>query len=119
VGEIDLTMARESGRELFCRNRKPVFVTVGEQGILLFTEEGEERVPAVEVRGEIDIVGAGDSVMAGIVASLCSGADPREAALVGNLVASITIQQIGTTGTASRQQVWERFRSLPLVQESE
>ena len=119
VGEIDLTRARESGRELFRRNQKPVFVTVGEQGILLFTEEGEERVPAVEVRGEIDIVGAGDSVMAGIVASLCSGADPREAALVGNLVASITIQQIGTTGTASRQQVWERFRSLPLVQESE
>lgn len=112
-GEIDLAMAWESGRELFRRNRKPVFVTVGEEGILVFTEEGEERIPAVPVTGEIDIVGAGDSVMAGIVASLCSGADHREAALVGNLVASITIQQIGTTGTASREQVLERFRSLP------
>ena len=112
AGEIDLAMAWESGRELFRRNRKPVFVTVGEMGILLFTEGGEERVPAAPVTGEIDIVGAGDSVMAGIVASLCSGANPREAALVGNLVASITIQQIGTTGTASRQQVFERFRSL-------
>ena len=112
AGEIDLEMAWESGQELFCRNRKPVFVTVGEEGILLFTEEGGEHIRAVPVRGDIDIVGAGDSVMAGIVASLCSGADPRDAALVGNLVASITIQQIGTTGTASRQQVFQRFLSL-------
>ena len=113
TGGIDLPLAWESGRKLFRRNRKPVFVTVGEQGILLFAEDGEAHIPAVEVTGEIDIVGAGDSVMAAIVASLCSGADHREAAFVGNLVASITIQQIGTTGTASRQQVLERFRSLP------
>jgi bifunctional ADP-heptose synthase (sugar kinase/adenylyltransferase) len=111
-GEIDLALAWESGRRLFRRNRKPVFVTVGDQGVLLFAEGREEHVPVVEVTGEIDIVGAGDSVMAGIVASLCSGADCLEAALVGNLVASITIQQIGTTGIASRQQVLERYRSL-------
>jgi rfaE bifunctional protein kinase chain/domain len=112
TGEIDLALAQQSGRELFRRNRRPVFVTLGDEGIILFTEEGEEHVPAVKVTGEIDIVGAGDSVMAGIAASLCSGASHREAALVGNLVASITIQQIGTTGTASRQQVLDRFRHL-------
>ena len=111
-GEIDLELAQQSGRELFRRNRRPVFVTLGDEGIMLFTEEREEHVPAVKVTGEIDIVGAGDSVMAGIVASLCAGASHREAALVGNLVASITIQQIGTTGTASRQQVLDRFRHL-------
>jgi bifunctional ADP-heptose synthase (sugar kinase/adenylyltransferase) len=66
----------------------------------------------VLVSGPIDIVGAGDSTMAGIVTSLCAGAAPGEAALVGNLVASITIQQIGTTGTASRQQALERFREF-------
>jgi hypothetical protein len=52
----------------------------------------------VPVSGEIDIVGA--------------GAEPSEAALLGNLVASITIQQIGTTGTATLAQVRERFRCL-------
>ena len=77
----------------------------------MFTEKGVEHVPAVPVSGEIDIVGAGDSVMAGIVSALCGGATPAEAALVGNLVASITIQQIGTTGTASREQVRQRFQS--------
>lgn len=110
-GDVDLAMGWKSGAVLFDRNGKPVFVTVGDQGVLVFTEGGAERVPAVEVQGEIDIVGAGDSVMAGIVTSLCSEADPREAALVGNLVASITIQQIGTTGTASRQEVLGRYRA--------
>jgi rfaE bifunctional protein kinase chain/domain len=107
-----LTLARESGAELFRRNRKPVFLTMGAQGILLFTETGCEHIPAVPVSGEIDIVGAGDSVMAGIVSALCSGAEPDEAALLGNLVASITIQQIGTTGTATPAQVRERLRYL-------
>jgi rfaE bifunctional protein kinase chain/domain len=111
-GETKLELARESGAELFRRNRKPVFLTIGAQGILLFTEAGCEHIPAVPVSGEIDIVGAGDSVMAGIVSALCSGAEPSEAALLGNLVASITIQQIGTTGTATPAQVRERFRCL-------
>jgi len=111
-GEIKPELARESGAELFRRNRKPVFLTIGAQGILLFTEAGCEHIPAVPVSGEIDIVGAGDSVMAGIVSALCSGAEPSEAALLGNLVASITIQQIGTTGTATPAQVREQFRCL-------
>ena len=112
AGEINLKLTRESGAELFNRNHRPVFLTVGDQGILLFTEAGCQRIPAVPVSGEIDIVGAGDSVMAGIVSALCSGAEPGEAALLGNLVASITIQQIGTTGTATPAQVRERFRCL-------
>jgi rfaE bifunctional protein kinase chain/domain len=112
-GEASLALARESGGELFRRNGRPVFVTVGAKGILLFSEAGSEQVPAVPVSGEIDIVGAGDSVMAGIVSVLCSGASPREAALIGNLVAAITIQQIGATGTATPAQVREQFQRLP------
>ena len=110
AGEVTPELARESGAELFRRNREPVFLTVGAQGILLFTEAGCKHIPAVPVSGEMDIVGAGDSVMAGIVSALCNGAKPGEAALLGNLVASITIQQIGTTGTATPAQVRERFR---------
>ena len=111
-GEATLALARESGGELFRRNGRPVFVTLGAKGILLFSEAGSEQVPAVPVSGEIDTVGAGDSVMAGIVSALCSGASPREAALVGNLVASITVQQIGTTGPATPAQVRKQFQRL-------
>ena len=35
-------------------------------------------------------------------------ADHAEAAIVGNLVASITVQQLATTGTASPAQLLER-----------
>lgn len=109
--EFTLEAAQECGAELFRRNQKPVFLTAGSQGIFLFTEKGCQHVPAVPVQGETDIVGAGDSVMAGLVSALASGAEPEEAALLGNIVASITIQQIGTTGTASPAQVRERFRT--------
>jgi len=111
-GEFTLEVARECGAELFRRNQKPVFLTAGSQGILLFSEKGFQHVAAVPVGGEVDIVGAGDSVMAGVVSALGSGAEPEEAGLLGNIVASITIQQIGTTGTASPAQVRERFGHL-------
>ncbi len=110
-GGLSLEVARECGAELFRRNRKPIFLTVGSQGIFLFTEEGCQHIPAVPVEGEIDVVGAGDSVMAGLVSALASGAEPEEAALLGNVVASITIQQIGATGTASPAQVRGQFRT--------
>jgi rfaE bifunctional protein kinase chain/domain len=99
----------DDARRLSERTGRPVYVTLGERGMLLYGGGELCRVPTVHCAGPIDIVGAGDSVIAGIMAALCSGAQLEEAALIGNLVASITIQQIGTTGTATREQVMERF----------
>jgi rfaE bifunctional protein kinase chain/domain len=109
-GEVDRAKLECAGAALHRQNERPVFITVGAEGVLVFSEGDVQHVPGVPITGPIDIVGAGDSVMAGIVSSLCAGAEPAEAALVGNLVASITVQQIGTTGTASRQRVLDRFR---------
>jgi len=58
--------------------------------------------------GPIDIVGAGDSTSAGIACAVATGASLTEAAAFGNLVASITIRRLGTTGTASPAQVSHR-----------
>ena len=98
-----------AGRELRRRAGRPVVITNGEQGAFVFDQDGEQHIPAIPVAGPIDVVGAGDSVMAGLVSALCCGATLAEAALVGNLAASITIQQLGATGTASRAQVLARF----------
>jgi sugar/nucleoside kinase (ribokinase family) len=81
-----------------------VFVTCAERGILVSDPE-IKLVPGVKVTGPIDPTGAGDSASAGAVMALCSGATPAEAALVANLVASITVQQLGTTGSATPDQV--------------
>lgn len=77
----------------------PVFVTRGGEGIVVANTE-TAFVPGVRVPPPIDTTGAGDSVTAGAVLALAAGAAAAEAALVGNLVASITIQQLATTGTA-------------------
>jgi rfaE bifunctional protein kinase chain/domain len=105
---IGRNTAEECGLALGQRTGKPVFLTIGADGVLVCDQGQVNHVPGIRVSGPIDIVGAGDSTMAGIVSSLCSGATLAEAALVGNLVASITIQQIGTTGTATPAQVITR-----------
>lgn len=110
--QVDRPTAETCGHALYRRTGKVVYLTVGADGVLVFDEQGLTHVPGVRVKGPIDIVGAGDSTMAGIVASLCCGATHAEAALVGCLVASLTIQQIGTTGTATRAQVMERHREI-------
>jgi rfaE bifunctional protein kinase chain/domain len=102
-------LARRAARWVFC--------TDGESGTLLGSPLEEpavplRRIPAYRVCGPIDIVGAGDSTSAGIVCALASGAGVEAAAAFGNLVASITIQQIGTTGTASPAQVRQRWQEI-------
>ncbi len=105
----DLAVARRCGTALFKKNQRPVFVTLGERGVLAVTSAGVEHIPGLPIRGEIDIVGAGDSVMAGLIAGLCAGGTTKEAAIIGNMAASITIQQLGTTGTASPAQLQRCF----------
>jgi rfaE bifunctional protein kinase chain/domain len=101
----DESRVQDYAAEMFRRSRRPVFLTRGELGTLVMDGNGPTLVSAIPVTGPIDIVGAGDSALAGIAAALCAGADTQEAAWVGNLAASITIQQLGTTGTASVEQL--------------
>ena len=101
----DLAAAQRAGEILFRQSGQPVFVTLGAQGMLLVTANGAQLASALPVDGPLDIVGAGDSVIAALTAALCCGATPFEAAQLGNLAAWVTVQQVGTTGTASAEQL--------------
>jgi rfaE bifunctional protein kinase chain/domain len=109
TGEPSIATVTECGAALNKRNGKPVFVTMGADGMAVF-DKNAEHIRGINVTGPIDICGAGDAASAGIVAALAMGASPAEAALTGNLAASITIQQLGVTGTASPGQILERFK---------
>jgi rfaE bifunctional protein kinase chain/domain len=102
--------------QLAKRIGRPVFCTKGDQGILIVDPRSPSpqtrEVPAYPVPSPIDIVGAGDSTNAGIVCALAAGAELEQAAAFGCLVASITIQQIGTTGTATPDQVRKRWQEV-------
>jgi bifunctional ADP-heptose synthase (sugar kinase/adenylyltransferase) len=103
-----LTLAQQRGR--------PVFRTLGERGIVVADPRSRPplscHVAAATVDGPIDPVGAGDSVSAALASAVAAGATLIEAAAFANLVASITIQQLGVTGTAPPAQVRRRWQEV-------
>lgn len=107
--------ADHCGRVLSAKTHHPVIITLGSDGLYLLENEKNPgwHLPSLPVPGPVDIVGAGDSVNAAVGAALCAGASLREAGLLGNLAASVVIQQIGTTGTASPQQILQQFDAHP------
>jgi len=100
AGSLDGVMS--AAAELAARNGRPAFITLSERGIVAAAPDGAtEHVPALPVRGPIDVVGAGDSVTANLAAALPSGASLREAIELASIASSLVIHQLGTTGTAS------------------
>ena len=86
----------------------PVCATRGSKGMFVSDPE-PTAVRGVQLEGPLDITGAGDSALAALALSLASDAQLTEAALIGNLVASITVQHLATTGTATRDELPERL----------
>ncbi len=91
----------EAASSLAKTQQRPVFITLAERGIIGAGPDGEvHHVEARPVRGEIDVVGAGDAVTANLAAALAAGATLRESLELAMAAASIVIHQLGTTGTA-------------------
>lgn len=101
-----LDAVKAQAAELATKNAQPVFVTLAEQGIVGAAPAGPaEHIPAYPVRGPIDIVGAGDATMANLTAALAGGASIAEAMQLAMTGASLVIHQLGTTGTATVEQL--------------
>jgi len=91
------------GEEGGCANRLiekhdfgAVLATLGEDGMVLVTSEGDvTRLPA-EAREVFDVSGAGDTVVATLAAALAAGAELDEAAALANVTAGIVVGKVGT-----------------------
>tara|TARA_B100000029_G_C17430431_1_gene907679 strand:+ start:87 stop:1118 length:1032 start_codon:yes stop_codon:yes gene_type:complete len=84
------------------QNQRRVFITMASDGILAADPDGTTTSsPALPVRGEIDIVGAGDAVMANLASALAAEATSAEAIEFANAAASVVLHKLGTTGTAT------------------
>lgn len=108
-----LTASRRHALALADRTGRSVFLTLGTRGMLVADRGSVVHVPAFTVEGPVDPVGAGDATSAALLACLAGGASLVEAAWIAAAAASITVQQLGTTGTASPAQIRRRLRELP------
>ena len=89
-----------------------LFVSLSDEGIIgALPGGGAEHVPGLPCRGEIDIVGAGDAVMANLALALASGATAGESMSLAMAAASVVIHQLGTTGVASPEELAQLVKS--------
>jgi len=106
LSKLSVAQTQTAAVTLARKIKRPVIITMAERGIMAASPTGElAQVPAFPLRGEIDIVGAGDVVTANIVSALVSGASLREALELAMAAASVVIHKLGTTGTASTVEI--------------
>jgi len=111
-GSLGLPRIKSSAQTLARSHGRRVFVTLAERGIIGASPDGDViHVPAMLVRGAIDIVGAGDAVTATLAAAGASKATLPEALELAMAGASVVIHQLGTTGTASVKQLRKALRA--------
>lgn len=95
-----------------------LLLTLGEHGMVLFSERGEiVRVPTV-ARQVYDVVGAGDTVTAYLAAVLAAGGTAAEAAVIANVAAGIEVGKLGAA-TVSTEEVVAYVNSHDLLPQSQ
>ena len=107
-GELSPEEVEAAASALAGNHGRPVFVTLAARGIFGATAKGElHYMPALPLRGAIDIVGAGDAVSANLTVAMAAGASLGETLELANAAASVVVHKLGTTGTASVAEIRE------------
>ena len=97
----DLGAVERAAAALSARNQSPALVTLGENGAVWCEGGVCTHVPAYRVAPPIDFVGAGDAFLAGFSLAHALQVPPADRLAFACLVPAVTIQKLGTTGTAS------------------
>ena len=88
-----------------------VVTTLGRDGSIISTRDGEFRIPAAPARRELDPVGAGDAYRSGLVSGLLRGFGVERAGRIASLAATYVVEQTGTIEHRYTQEEFaERFR---------
>lgn len=101
---VDSTSLHQAGIDLLTLTQaSQILITRGDEGMSLFekTSTGIEtaHIPAFNRTDVFDVTGAGDTVVAALTLALAAGASFWEAAVLGNLAASLVVRQFGTATT--------------------
>lgn len=97
----DKETLEKAGKEMLSKtNAESVLVTLGGDGMALFERNGNfEKVPVFNKTDVFDVTGAGDTVVATFTLAMAAGLSKKNAAILGNLAASIVIRYFGCATT--------------------
>jgi rfaE bifunctional protein kinase chain/domain len=101
----DLDWCVEQGVTFQRQTNVPLLITRGQAGILYMDEAGTESIDGLSLQGELDTVGAGDTVVATWATCMGAGATPEQGLKMANLAAGVTVQKLGQTGTATLTEI--------------
>ena len=102
------------GLELEKKNSRPVIITMGDRGAL-WCEKGEvTHAPTKKAEPPVDFVGAGDTFISAFGCAYAAGATGEEAIAFGNIASGVTVKKIGTTGTASPEEMMSGYSNCPV-----
>ncbi len=83
VRELEMNQVDDAALQIIHQGKcQIVVVSLGAQGALVVTRDGFEHIPAPTVKKR-STIGAGDSMVAGMVWALSAGKSPREMAQIG------------------------------------
>jgi rfaE bifunctional protein kinase chain/domain len=106
--EVDLADPQALPHSLQRLGVRHLLLTLGAEGMVLLSDDGQiGRVPTT-AREVYDVVGAGDTVTAYLAAMLAAGASAAEAAVVANYAAGVEVGKLGAA-TASTGEVLDAF----------
>jgi len=92
TGAADLA---EGSQKLLDAGAGLLAITCGADGALIVNAEGTQQVPAFAI-DVVDTTGCGDAFSAGFVYGMGLGRSPRDAAVLGNAVAALVAQGLGS-----------------------
>lgn len=97
----DKETLQKAGKEMLARtNAESALITLGGDGMALFEKNGNyEKIPVFNKTDVFDVTGAGDTVVATYTLAMAAGFSKKNAAILGNLAASIVIRYFGCATT--------------------
>ncbi len=97
----DTETLEKAGKELINKtNADSALITLGGDGMALFEKNGSfVKIPVFNKTDVFDVTGAGDTVVATYTLALAAGLSKKDAAIIGNLAASIVIRYFGCATT--------------------
>ena len=97
----DMETLEKAGKDMLAKtNADSVLITLGGDGMALFEKNGNfEKVPVFNKTDVFDVTGAGDTVVATFTLAIAAGLSKKNAAILGNLAASIVIRYFGCATT--------------------